>query len=127
MDSSKPSTSASASASSPRTERLYLLIVDELCDHQIDARAAESRWRTVIETAMQVHGSRGRVSNQSLGRSRLGVLYSESTVVGSIDRWPPCATSTLRGLARSASGMVTVSTPFSYGAEIAEASMHLYA
>ena len=50
--------------------------------------------------------------------------YSESTVVGSIDLCPPpWATSILRGLARSASGMVTVSTPFSYVAEMADASV----
>ena len=44
--------------------------------------------------------------------SRCG--YSESTVVGSIDCCPPpWVMSILRGLARSANGMVTVSTPFS--------------
>ena len=43
-----------------------------------------------------------------------GCGYSASTVVGWMDlAAPPWVTSTRRGLARSASGIVTVSTPFS--------------
>jgi hypothetical protein len=67
--------------------------------------------------------ARAAQSALRLGRRPAGLCYSESTVVGSIERWPPLwATSILRGLARSASGMVTVRTPFSYVAVMAEAS-----
>jgi hypothetical protein len=49
-----------------------------------------------------------------VGTCPFGKTYAESTVVGSIDFRPPLwATSIFRGFARSASGMVTVSTPFS--------------
>lgn len=48
------------------------------------------------------------------GCRRVVDAYEASTVVGSMERVaPPCATSMRRGLAASATGMVTVSTPFS--------------
>ena len=74
--------------------------------------------RTICSSAWTAHASRRDCGQIALcGIRDLPAVsmrvYSASTVVGMLFWPPPCAMSILRGFARSASGIVTVSTPFS--------------